>query len=631
MAMGYRLREPWLLAGLGLQWAVVLAAITAGARQRPRHERLCLAGVGLATILILGGIVLIFRHPRQWLLDNAMVPWLAATVLLLTSMVKASPPIFWLLPSVCLGLAMAMGYWWLHDLWLLTGLGLLWAAVLAAISARARQQPQYEHRCLAGVGLASILILGGMILIYRRVTLWRPDNTFVAWLVATALLLTSMRTPDTASGRWCRKGFLFWAIMGTIFGVSTAYVQNGRVVFFTGLAVCLALLVFWKRWFRPPVLVVQAINTVILLIVGVPLASLLWSPSDQFDQRPNLADEPYRYENARKDPAAFTRYWRASNEMGRNLRRIFLFEPSGLAHLRPNTETTLFESRIRVNSKGFRGREIPEEKGDAYRIVALGESTTFGLTLRREDRPWPEVLEQLIQERLKPRRPVQVINAGVPGVNLANNLNRLPVDILPLKPDLILSYHGRNGFYTLYQGLPPTNGRPPPLYNQRPLTLLADFEYQMKIRCYRSQYSARSEPRPTYVFSPMESQYARGYEQLIEAARTNGIRLALATYSMAIHEQSPRDVVEFYRIGETEAEWMVKANQAHNGIVRQLVRENPELGLVDTCPALDGQWGYYIDMVHFTQEGRNLLAETFFNCIRKTLEEELARQEGGAD
>jgi lysophospholipase L1-like esterase len=249
------------------------------------------------------------------------------------------------------------------------------------------------------------------------------------------------------------------------------------------------------------------------------------------------------------------------------------------------------------------------------------------LTLRQNDQPWPEVLERLIHERLKLRRPVQVINAGVPGVNLANNINRLPVDILPMKPDLILSYHGRNGFFTLYEGLPPNSGRPPPLYCQRPLTLLADFEYQMKIRSYRRDYSARSEPRPAYVFSPMESQYARCYEHLIEAARTNGIRLALATYSMAIDGHSPKDVVDFYRLGEPEAEWMVKANQAHNEIVRQLARENPDIILMDTCPALDGQWRCYIDLVHFTQDGRNLLAETIFNNIRKLLEEELGGTE----
>jgi len=57
----------------------------------------------------------------------------------------------------------------------------------------------------------------------------------------------------------------------------------------------------------------------------------------------------------------------------------------------------------------------------------------------------------MINTRLNPTRPVQVINAGVQAFSLEQNLVRLANDILPLKPDLIkrtgLEFHRFSPFY----------------------------------------------------------------------------------------------------------------------------------------------------------------------------------------
>jgi lysophospholipase L1-like esterase len=130
-------------------------------------------------------------------------------------------------------------------------------------------------------------------------------------------------------------------------------------------------------------------------------------------------------------------------------RQIYIADPAGVVPFRlgPGRHAPFFQSTISINSSGFRGKEILQPKGNAYRIVALGESTTFGCTLNPEDRPWPEWLEEIIARKLSPTRRVEVINAGVASYTLENNVDRLARDILPLKPDLIISYHGVNGFY----------------------------------------------------------------------------------------------------------------------------------------------------------------------------------------
>src|ERR1035438_2587865 len=101
------------------------------------------------------------------------------------------------------------------------------------------------------------------------------------------------------------------------------------------------------------------------------------------------------------------------------------------------------QSGLRVHQA--HGRVLLRYLLDEGRVEPVGlnlplhkrKSTTFGCTLGQEDKPWPEVFEQMIRERLKPLRPVEVINAGVPGYTLEDNLHRLAKDVLPLKPDTL--------------------------------------------------------------------------------------------------------------------------------------------------------------------------------------------------
>jgi len=283
-----------------------------------------------------------------------------------------------------------------------------------------------------------------------------------------------------------------------------------------------------------------------------------------------------------------------------------------------------FDSPIAINSKGFRGKEFSTDKGGTYRIVALGESTTFGLTLTADDKPWPDLLDELIQQRLKPNRRVEVINAGVPAYSLSHSLRRLATDILPLQPDMIISYHGFNGFPMLYWAIPPAHGRAPPGYQLRPIKLLADYEYRFKLFRYKQRLLAGLVREPPSDLVPMDSEYARAYEKLIVAARTNKIRLVLANFSMAVNQQSQPDVVQFYRVPYPATHWQIKLNAVHSTIVQQLARQHPEVCLVDTHPRLDGAHDKFVDLVHLTQDGRKQLAENMFAGIRECLLQDLA-------
>jgi hypothetical protein len=100
----------------------------------------------------------------------------------------------------------------------------------------------------------------------------------------------------------------------------------------------------------------------------------------------------------------------------------------------------------------------------------------------------------------------------------------------------------------------------------------------------------------------------------------------LADYSMAVTGNSQPAVIDFYQGGAPDSvRGRIKANMVHSLILQQLARQHPEICLLDTHPHLDGEHEKFIDLGHFTQEGRRQLAENIFVGIRKTLEGDMGR------
>ena len=96
------------------------------------------------------------------------------------------------------------------------------------------------------------------------------------------------------------------------------------------------------------------------------------------------------------------------------------------------------------NSLGYRNDEFPLEKGSGiYRIVALGGSSTYDVTIKDNDDTFTAQLERLLKEDYGYQN-VQVINAGVPGYNSWEILVNLEFRVLDLDPDLVIIYEGTN-------------------------------------------------------------------------------------------------------------------------------------------------------------------------------------------
>jgi hypothetical protein len=93
---------------------------------------------------------------------------------------------------------------------------------------------------------------------------------------------------------------------------------------------------------------------------------------------------------------------------------------------------------VEINAHGLRGPETTYAKPTGtFRILNLGDSVAMGWGVREEE-TYGRRLEQWLNEQGTDGLHYEVINAGVPGWNLANALAYLQAEGLKYEPDLIL-------------------------------------------------------------------------------------------------------------------------------------------------------------------------------------------------
>jgi lysophospholipase L1-like esterase len=290
----------------------------------------------------------------------------------------------------------------------------------------------------------------------------------------------------------------------------------------------------------------------------------------------------------------------------------------------PDGSGRMFDTTIKINHLGFRGPDMTREKGRAFRIFALGESQTFGPTLRDGEKPWPEFLQGLFDGRASCGRRIEVVNAGTEAYTIEDNLGRMRRDILPLKPDLIVSAHGINGLLALGLRREPETNEPGVRPRASPLIARAALSVERAVYDWRSRGAAQARPTSTGPISDeaaMDSRYAGAYRKLIALSRDSGAEVVLSTSAMAVDPESPREVKDFYGVVFRPIDDIIAANAAHNRMVRMLSTEEG-VPLIDSAKDIDGAWDddLYLDIVHFTERGNERMAEIMFRGLLPVLE-----------
>jgi hypothetical protein len=106
----------------------------------------------------------------------------------------------------------------------------------------------------------------------------------------------------------------------------------------------------------------------------------------------------------------------------------------------PGENHYTYQHLVEVNSYGFRGPEIPEEKGPReVRILALGDSMVYGQGVA-DDQTLPSHLERLLNERDTDQRRWRVVNSGHRAYS-TNQEVALLTELGPrLKPDIVILF-----------------------------------------------------------------------------------------------------------------------------------------------------------------------------------------------
>lgn len=103
---------------------------------------------------------------------------------------------------------------------------------------------------------------------------------------------------------------------------------------------------------------------------------------------------------------------------------------------------------VSIGRQGFRGaRDVSlTPRPNVYRIIAVGGSTTFDPYTSGDSSTWPARLEQILNSSASPLR-FEVLNAGVPGFQVFDDLVRLESELQAYRPDLVILYQGHNDLF----------------------------------------------------------------------------------------------------------------------------------------------------------------------------------------
>ena len=449
----------------------------------------------------------------------------------------------------------------------------------------------------------------------------------------TAVATAAPGAEPRHSRTWLLIVALAVAALGAGVLARNAFMADKPYAFYS-LLVATAVLVFaLAETMRPHTTGAAAVAArgFLLFALALPCVDALYRSSTGLPLVATTTAPTYSYRAANANPTAFATWWfyylnewirddgiRSASDLPDPQKKL----PFVLV---PNSSGRMFDTTIHINNLGFRGPDLPRDKGDAFRIVALGESQTFGPTLRDGEKPWPELLQDVFDQHASCGHKIEVINGGTEAYTLENNLERMRRDILPLKPDLILSTHGMNGFYPF--GLRRVAEPNEPGVRPRASALIgrAVLTIERAAHDWRGRNSARASAVALAPMSDgelMRTRYADDYRQLIALARDNGADVALGDSTMSVNETSPREVKDFYGAVFKPIDDIIAANAAHNRIVKIIARDSGA-PLIDMAAGVDGKWDddLYLDIVHFTEAGNERVAGLMFRALIPILAE----------
>ena len=306
-------------------------------------------------------------------------------------------------------------------------------------------------------------------------------------------------------------------------------------------------------------------------------------------------------------------------------RQIFESHPHLVVHGIANATATIQGTTISHNSQGFRGPEISEKKGDKRRIMAIGGSTTYGVSVS-DKYTWTAFLQRELGEK------VEVINAGIPAASTVEHIHLMATIVPEIKPDIILLHIGLNDMRNMHaRGLKPdySNFHPPSMIGN---VGLCPEELLPRVATIRAlvMFLQRCGLYPTCSFNQRAKghadnatidQYAvnlfeRNVKTLILLAKAQGIQVVLIPQILI--DEMVSDGSYRWWTPYIAPRFLVTANAYYNRI---LAEQATAAGQLYASSVLEVDWRkiHFADPSHLNKQGN----EYFAVRLAKQLKQEL--------
>ncbi len=307
----------------------------------------------------------------------------------------------------------------------------------------------------------------------------------------------------------------------------------------------------------------------------------------------------------------------------------FKFPPSRTLH-----QYGMFKepTPIRINSAGLRGDDFaPERPADVFRIVALGESSTFGF-YSRDEHTYPAVLEKLLAASFDSGSGIrpEVINAGIPHANSSNIAAMMRSEIVAYRPHLVTVYAGFNDAAhvadptPLHRALRWTHGHIATYVAlKRVVSALGGPELHSRWRVHTGGVDSSYIARQVQLH---EEVYERNLREVISIARASGAQLVFirqpvndgweqATAAIPYDAKVARARAKLASGGLlSESEALLLVHEPLMRILDRLALEH-DVPVVDNIAIVDAHPEYFASYVHLTEPGNLALAGALRDTI----------------
>jgi len=309
------------------------------------------------------------------------------------------------------------------------------------------------------------------------------------------------------------------------------------------------------------------------------------------------------------------------------------------------------KARIFIGADGFMTGTAGitlDKKPDEIRIAVIGASTSVNMNLTFEEN-LPGVIAARVARKF-PHKAVTLLNAAVPGFDTAQSIGNLATRVMHYKPDVVIIYHAYNDLkavqpkklfapdYTHIHTKPYGQIEAPPAYIRLLNKSMAYVRVRNKFRESKQSKGIGMlkdyESRLSAVPSIAEEVFEHNIRSLVAIARSGGAIPILSSFA-TLHDLrkdynikknvkalSNKQKIELVNLGlfitGLKLEGIQQGLLRYNAVLKRLA-STLNTGWVDNASLVPHEDKYFIDRVHFSEQGAIKMAENYYPEVIKAL------------